>query len=203
MTMRALLLALAVAVGAPASNAAALGLSVGGVMVDPGEAVRRDLLERAVAAWEMRPEARRDRLVVVDFSRPSHAPRFHVVDLRTGAVRSLLTAHGKGSDPDHDGFADTFSNTPNSLASSVGAYLTAARYHGQHGLSLRLKGLDPSNGNAEARAIVLHSAEYMSADFRSRHGRPGRSFGCFVVEPELIEQVVEELEGGVLIYAGG
>lgn len=201
MKLRALLVALALAAGAPVSNAAALGLSVGGVLVDPGEAVRRDLLRQAVEAWAARPEARRDRLVVVDFSRPSHAPRFHVVDMRSGAVTSYLTAHGKGSDPDHDGFAEQFSNTPNSLASSLGAYLTAARYHGQHGLSLRLRGLDETNAQAEARAIVLHAAAYMSAEFRARHGRPGRSFGCFVVEPDLIEQVVSDLEGGVLIYA--
>ncbi len=186
----------------PITPAQAYGLSVGGVLVDPTDTVRRDLLETALKVWAETSGARRDLLVVVDFSLPSSAPRLHVVDMASGRVTSYLTAHGKGSDPDHDGRADTFSNTPNSLASSIGAYLTGSRYQGKHGLSLRLKGLDETNSEAEARAIVLHSAAYMNADFRKRHGQPGRSFGCFVVETGLISAIVASLEGGVLIYAG-
>lgn len=174
-----------------------------GVLLDPTSVVRPALLEDALAALRARPEARRDRLAVVDFALPSTAKRFHIVNLNTGAVTSYLTAHGKGSDPSHSGFATAFSDQNGSNQSSLGAYRTGARYFGQHGLSLRLIGLDPSNSSAEARAIVLHSAPYMDASFRAIHGgRPGRSFGCFVVETPLIEQVVTALEGGVLIYAG-
>jgi hypothetical protein len=174
-----------------------------GVVVDPQGVVRSDLLTQALQAWSAHAEARRDRIAVVDFSRPSASARFYVVDLRTGAVSAYLTAHGRGSDPAHSGVPSTFSNDPGSNASSLGPYIALRRYMGVHGLSLRLRGLDPArNSNAEERAVVLHSAPYMDADWRRAHGKPGRSFGCFVVETPLIAEVVSRLEDGVLIYAG-
>lgn len=174
-----------------------------GVVVDPKNVVRAPLLTQALQAWNATPEARRERLAIVDFALPSTTRRFHIVDLRTGDVESYLTAHGRGSDPGHDAIAERFSNTSGSNASSLGAYLSLSRYMGVHGLSLRLKGLDAAqNSNAELRAIVLHSAPYMDADWRRTHGRPGRSFGCFVVETPLIEHMVTRLENGVLIFAG-
>jgi hypothetical protein len=176
---------------------------VGGVVVDPKNDIRGALLTQALQALSARPDARRDRLAVVDFALASDKPRLFIVDLRTGVVAAYLTAHGRGSDPGHDGIAEVFSNKPGSSASSLGGYLTLGRYMGAHGLSLRLRGLDPlQNANAEARAIVLHSAPYMDAAWRRIHGRPGRSFGCFVVETRLIEDVVARLEGGVLLFAG-
>lgn len=141
-------------------------------------------------------------MAIVDFALPSSTPRFYIVDLKSGATTSFRTAHGKGSDPQHLGRAVSFSNAAGSHASSLGAYVAEGRYQGVHGLSLRLKGLDPTNDAARARAIVLHSAAYMDPAFRARHGKPGRSFGCFVVETAAIEAVVGALEGGVLIYAG-
>jgi hypothetical protein len=160
------------------------------------------LLSRALKAWSAAPGVRLDLLAVVDFNAASTAPRLHLIDLLSGKVESHLTAHGRGSDPEHTGFARTFSNEANSHASSLGAYRTDKSYVGKHGLSLRLDGLDATNSNARDRAIVLHSAPYMTADHIRAHKRPGRSWGCFVVEPRLIETVIARLEGGVLIYAG-
>jgi hypothetical protein len=185
------------------STPAQAGVVLNGVVVDPQGVVRGDLLTQALQAWRAHPEARRDRIAVVDFSRPSDAARFYLVDLSTGAVSAYLTAHGRGSDPAHSGVPQFFSNDPGSNASSLGAYLALRRYMGAHGLSLRLRGLDPQrNSNAEERAVVLHSAPYMDADWRRTHGKPGRSFGCFVVETRLVAEVVERLEDGVLIFAG-
>jgi len=179
------------------------GVVLNGVFVDPQNVVRGALLTQALQAWNATPEAKRERIAIVDFALPSTAKRFHIVDLRTGEVESYLTAHGRGSDPGHDGIAETFSNTSGSNASSLGAYLSLSRYMGVHGLSLRLRGLDAmQNSNAEARAIVLHAAPYMDTAWRRTHGKPGRSFGCFVVETPLIERVVTRLENGVLIFAG-
>jgi hypothetical protein len=172
------------------------------VTLDPGGAIRAALLEQAIKAHAAHAIQRRDRLCVVDFAAPSTTPRLHLVDLAKGAVESFLTAHGKGSDPGHDTLAEIFSNEPGSNASSLGAYRCEGRYFGVHGLSLRMEGLEPTNANAMSRAIVLHSAHYMHASFRRQFGKPGRSFGCFVVEPHLIEHVVGKLEGGVLLYAG-
>jgi L,D-transpeptidase catalytic domain len=177
-------------------------VTVRGVSVDPATRIRPALLSQALAALAAHPEARRDRVAVADFGEPSNAPRLFLVDLKTGAVEALRTAHGKGSDPNHSGRAARFSNAPGSEASSLGAYLTAARYWGGHGLSLALDGLDPTNSNARMRAIVVHSAPYMAGDFINRFGAPGRSWGCFVVAPDEIDHVVKWLEGGVLLYAG-
>jgi hypothetical protein len=196
--MRFILLALTLAFTTPAFAAT----QVNGVWVDQANTIRPDLLSAALKVWDKTTQASRDTLVVVDFAKPSTEKRFYIVDLKTGAVEALLTAHGRGSDADHDGRAESFSSVEGSKASTLGAYLTTARYFGQHGLSLKLKGLDAQTANAEARAIVLHSALYMRADYIAQHGKPGRSWGCFVVEPRLIEDVVKRLEGGVLIYAG-
>ena len=47
---------------------------------------------------------------MADFALPSSLPRLHFANLEAGTVRSFLVAHGRGSDPDHDGFLKTFSN---------------------------------------------------------------------------------------------
>lgn len=184
------------------ATAQARPATLDGVKLDPTGQIRPAILEQAVTVWRATPQARRDILVVADFARPSTEPRFAIVDLKTGMVDAMLTAHGKGSDPGHDGVAEVFSDATGSNASSTGAYLTSARYFGQHGLSLKLRGLDPTNRSAEARAIVLHSAPYMTDAFVAAHGKPGRSWGCFVVDPARVRAVVDRLEGGALIYAG-
>ncbi len=75
--------------------------------------------------------------------------------------------------------------------------MTEEPYSGAHGLSLRLKGLDPTNDKAEARAIVIHGASYVRPDVPLL----GRSWGCPAVDPHVAGRLVEELKGGSLIYA--
>jgi len=164
--------------------------------------VRPELLSQAVRALQAHPEARHDRIGVVDFSKPSTEPRLYLIDLKDGRTESFLTAHGMGSDPIQRGIPEKFSNVANTKASSLGAYLAANTYIGKHGLSLTLDGLDSTNSSARARDIVLHSAPYMTTNFISSHGRPGRSWGCFVVDPKVLPHVITWLQGGTLIYAG-
>ncbi|MDI1295250.1 MAG: murein L,D-transpeptidase catalytic domain family protein, partial [bacterium] len=116
------------------------------------------LLERAKAALDTHAAAfeLRDRIALADFNAPSKELRFHIVDLIGGQSSSYLVAHGRGSDPAHSGWLQSFSNEPNSLASSAGAFKTGEIYEGQHGRAMRLAGLDPQNNNAEPRAIVIH-----------------------------------------------
>jgi len=90
---------------------------------------------------------------------------------------------------------------PGSAASSAGAYLVGGGYFGKHGRSQRLIGLDPENSNAEARAIVIHGASYVSEDVARASGRIGRSQGCFAVAQADIAQVLNRLGPGRLIYA--
>lgn len=143
----------------------------------------------------------RNRLGIVDFAAPSSDPRFHIVDIASGITRSFLVAHGSGSDPDHSGWLERFSNQPGSNASSEGAFLTGDYYYGRHGRSQKLHGLDPSNSNALMRAIVVHGAWYSEATMLSAHGKLGRSQGCFAVGDSQISSVFGLLGPGRMIYA--
>jgi hypothetical protein len=160
------------------------------------------LFQKAKAALDSRPWiGNRDTIGVVDFSRSSAEGRFHVVHLPTGLVDSYPVAHGRGSDPDHSGFVERFSNNFGSHATSNGAYTTAETYDGKYGLSMKVRGLDWSNNNAESRAIVIHNAWYAEDDMISIHGKLGRSEGCFAFSRANQWKVMSRLGGGRLIYA--
>jgi hypothetical protein len=161
------------------------------------------LLRRALGALE-RHRARipyHDIIGIADFSLPSSAPRFHLLDTASGSVSSHLVAHGRGSDPSHTGWCERFSNEPQSHATSAGAYRTDGLYNGAHGRSLHLDGLDASNSNAAARAIVVHGAPYVSTEILHDHGVLGRSLGCFALANSSLEVVLARLGPGRLIYA--
>ena len=140
---------------------------------------------------------------IADFSQPSHVVRFHLVDVQAGRIdQSFLVAHGRGSDPRHLGRLMRFSNEIGSLASSEGAYRVGERYVGKHGRSIRLDGLDPSNSNAEVRAIVIHAAPYVSPAVLQSQGKLGLSEGCFVFSEGDHEVVLERLGTDRLLLAG-
>lgn len=161
------------------------------------------LLRRALEALDQHRDsiAYRDFIGIADFSLPSHAARFHLVNLADGSVRSHLVAHGRGSDPLRTGWLKHFSNTPGSNASSAGAYRTSAAYVGAHGKSIRLEGLDPTNDNALSRGIVVHSAWYVSKEVIGHFGMPGRSEGCFALADSSLPEVMTTLGPGRLLYA--
>ncbi len=168
----------------------------------PGN-IRPELFKRAIAALD-RHSVRvpsHDRIAIADFATPSYRPRFHIVSLGTGEVQSFLVAHGVGSDPEHTGLLHRFSNEVNSEATSEGAFLTADYYVGKHGDSQRLLGLDPTNNNAYDRAIVVHSAWYSNTDMVAKHGKLGRSQGCFAVGEQELAKVFERLGTGRMIYS--
>jgi hypothetical protein len=143
----------------------------------------------------------RDFIGLVDFNLPSRAARFHLVNLADGRVRSHLVAHGRGSDPSHTGWLERFSNEPHSNATSAGAYRTGSAYVGSHGRSIHLDGLDSTNSNAAARAIVVHAAWYVSEAMIGRAGMLGRSQGCFAVATPSLDDILLTLGPGRLIYA--
>ena len=160
------------------------------------------LFQKAKAALDSRPWIReRDFIGVVDFTKSSADSRFHVIHMPSGHVESYAVAHGRGSDPDHNGYLEQFSNRPGSAASSNGAYTTGDYYHGKYGLSMKTHGRDWTNNNAEPRAIVIHSAWYAEPDMIAQHGKLGRSQGCFAFSREDQWKVMRKLAGGRLIYA--
>ena len=162
------------------------------------------LLRRALDALKRHQDSisYRDSIGVADFSLPSRVPRFHLVNLADGSVRSHLVAHGRGSDPLHTGWLERFSNEPHSNATSAGAYRTGSLYVGAHGHSMRLEGLDPTNSNALSRALVVHGAWYVNERVIGYSGMLGRSQGCFAVADSSLPEIMARLGPGRLIYAG-
>lgn len=142
-----------------------------------------------------------DRVGVVDFGLPSSRPRFALVDMVAGKIDMYPVTHGRGSDPQHDGWLKRFSNAPGSLASSRGAYRTSDYYWGANGSSMRLAGLEPDNSNADMRAIVVHGAWYAEPSLIATQGKLGRSEGCFVFGEELLPLILYKLGPGRLLFA--
>jgi len=159
------------------------------------------LFQRAKAALDSHRIWARDSIGIADFSQPSSQARFHLVDLQNGTVESHLVAHGRGSDPDHSGYLERFSNDFGSYATSNGTYVTDDYYQGKYGLSLKVRGLDWSNNNAEPRAIVIHNAWYAEPEMIDIHGMLGRSEGCFAMPKKSQYEVMRRLAGGRMIYA--
>lgn len=133
-------------------------------------------------------------MAVVDFSKPASDKRLWVVNTQTGKVlMNTYVAHGKNSG---DLMATKFSNNPGSLQSSLGTFVTDTTYDGNHGLSLRIKGLEPGiNDKAYGRDVVVHGAKYIG------NGKTGRSFGCFAVPEQDAKQFINLMQGGALINA--
>jgi len=161
------------------------------------------LLQTALAGYEMliekqsfkRPEV----ITIIDFSLPSNKERLWVLDLVHAKVLfHCLVSHGRNSG---ELMAENFSNIPGSLASSPGFYSTGETYIGKHGLSLTLDGLETGiNDKARERTIVMHGADYVSADFIRKYGRLGRSQGCPAVPEELSKKIIQTIKDGSCLF---
>lgn len=139
-----------------------------------------------------------DVLTVCDFSQPSNKKRMYILDVKNFKVLlNTYVAHGKNSGLN---MAEHFSNSPESLQSSLGFYITKNTYKGKHGLSLRLDGLEQGfNDNAEARAVVVHGAQYIGNQ-RAGSGYMGRSFGCPAVPQQQASTVINYIKGGSCLF---
>jgi L,D-transpeptidase catalytic domain len=138
-------------------------------------------------------------LTICDFSQSSRQKRLYIIDV---ANRQLLintyVAHGKNSGAE---FATQFSNNPESLQSSLGFYITSGTYIGQHGLSLRINGVDPGyNDHALERNIVLHGAAYVDGA-RVKYGMyMGRSWGCPAVPEKESANIITTIKNGTCLF---
>lgn len=139
-------------------------------------------------------------VTLIDYSLPSTERRLWVMDVRRGALLfHELVAHGKLSGDD---VATAFSNRPGSQQSSLGSFVTGETYAGRHGLSLRLRGLEPGiNDRAEEREIVVHGAPYVNQDVVRALGRLGRSQGCPAVRPEIASRIIQTIKDGTFVFA--
>jgi L,D-transpeptidase catalytic domain len=149
------------------------------------------------AMFERYPNSNTNFWAVVDFNLSSSIERLFIFDLKSQSVRKFLVAHGHNSGLE---FATIFSNDISSNCSSLGIFKTLETYIGKHGESLRIEGLDETNSNAEVRDIVIHSADYVVQNY-SDTGRAGRSEGCFAVNPNDIDEVIQSLKDSSYLNA--
>ena len=156
---------------------------------------KRELDRAGDAIW------RKDIVGIADYGVHSAQERFYFVNMDREDVTTAHCSHGAGSDPEHDGWLNHFSNVEGSNASSKGAYVTWEWYTGRYGTSVRLGGLDPTNDAALQRYIVMHRADYAEPSHVERWGRLGRSNGCFAFGADNFRHALLNLSGGRLLYS--
>lgn len=139
-------------------------------------------------------------LTVIDYSKPSSERRLWVFDMKSGrTLFNTWVSHGKNSGGIN---ANSFSNSPGSLKSSIGVFLTAEPYVGGKGYSLRMRGLERGvNDNAYSRDIVFHGAWYVNPDTIKRYGQVGRSWGCPAVGTDTAKSLINTIKENTLVFA--
>ncbi len=167
--------------------------------LDPKKIVPEILLKEAKDFFLSRKAniPNKNYIVIADMAQHSNNRRLYLINVATGVVDSHNVAHGTASDPDNDGWADQFSNIPESHMSSLGFMLTAETYYGVRGYSLRLDGLSSTNSNVRERAVVIHQAEYVIDGVKA-----GRTWGCPAVDPKISVNFINRIRGGTLYYQG-
>ncbi len=167
--------------------------------VDPYNIVPPKALKLAIEEYDVRRRGLRNLnyLTVIDYTQHSRNERFFLIDMRTGSVSTEVVSHGVGSDGNHDGYAEAFSNTSGSKMTSLGFFTTDHTYYGSNGYSLVLDGLDSTNSRARSRAIVIHGADYVV----NGASKQGRSWGCPALPRSVSDQIIDKIKGGSLVFA--
>ncbi|MBP6431103.1 MAG: murein L,D-transpeptidase catalytic domain family protein [Ferruginibacter sp.] len=127
---------------------------------------------------------------LIDMKIPSNYKRFFVYNVVKDSVElSGLVTHGSGTQSTEE---IIFSNQPNSLCTSLGKYKVGKSYNGKFGLAYKLYGLDSSNNNAFARAVVLHSHSCVPTE--EVNYPICESWGCPTVAPIFLQQLQTYLD---------
>jgi len=144
-------------------------------------------------------------LTVVDYSRPGWHCRLALYDAQGALMETYLVSHARNSG-DYVS-AVSFSNEMDSNQSSLGLFRITGVYEGEHGIALRLEGLDPGlNDRAHERAIVIHGADYVSLwsilenTVTGKGPGVGRSLGCPAVSLHAMPELAETLSKGGYLY---
>jgi len=143
----------------------------------------------------------KDLLTIIDYSKPSTEKRLWVFDVKHG--RELFytwVSHGKNTGGVN---ATSFSNSPGSLKSSLGVFVTdTTPYMGGNGYSLRMHGLEAGiNDKAYDRDIVFHGAWYVNPATIKRYGQIGRSWGCPAVSDGLAKSIIDTIKSRTVVIA--
>jgi hypothetical protein len=142
---------------------------------------------------------RSDVLSICDFSQSSRRKRLYVINLEEGKLlMQTYVAHGRNSGSE---YAQRFSNKPESHQSSLGFYVTRSTYYGEHGLALKIDGLERGiNDLAFARNIVVHGSDYVGSQFLRNNKMIGRSFGCPAVPREQAGKIINTIKQGSCLF---
>ncbi|MCR6719313.1 MAG: murein L,D-transpeptidase catalytic domain family protein [Chitinophagaceae bacterium] len=132
-------------------------------------------------------------LTICDFSQSARKKRMYIIDVENEElVIQTHVAHGRNSGGE---YARKFSNQPESHQSSLGFYVTKNTYFGEHGLSLRVEGVEKGiNDKAYRRAIVIHGATYIG------EGHMGRSYGCPAVPQHESKKIIQTIKNGSCMF---
>lgn len=162
----------------------------------------REVFEMALHGMEKLKNANllnSDILSIIDFSKSSTEKRLFVIDLDNYELLfNIWVAHGRNSG---EALASSFSNKPRSKKSSLGFYVTGPAYQGSNGYSLKLVGVENGfNNNAFQRAIVVHGADYVNANYINSQGYIGRSQGCPAVAPQVSRPLINTIKEGTCLF---
>jgi hypothetical protein len=138
-------------------------------------------------------------LSICDFSQSSRHKRFFVIDVnQKKVIVNTYVAHGRNSGSE---YARSFSNSPESHMSSLGFYKTENTYYGDHGLALKIEGLEKGfNDNANERNIVVHGSKYVGSDYLKYNRVSGRSFGCPALPASQSNKVINTIKNGSCLF---
>jgi hypothetical protein len=127
----------------------------------------------------------------------------HIIDLKSGNVKSYQVAHGRRSGP-VGGRVHTVSNVVGSNKTSQGFFKVGfkeGRTRTKGYDYLPIEGLESGNRKVGlptrlgGRDVIVHTASYVESG--------GRSNGCFAIRPQDKRQVFGKLKGALLLsYAG-
>ena len=140
-----------------------------------------------------------DVLSICDFSQSSRSKRMYIIDVaKKKLMLSTYVAHGRNSGRE---YASSFSNKPESHKSSLGFYVTRNSYYGEHGLALKIDGMENGiNDKADARNIVIHGSDYVGAGYLRGKKFNGRSFGCPAVPKKDTQKIIHTIKGGSCLF---
>jgi hypothetical protein len=140
-----------------------------------------------------------DYLLICDFSQSSKRKRLYLLDMQQKKVIvNTYVAHGRRSGGE---YATRFSNKLQSQQSSLGFYIAQNTYYGEHGLSLRMQGLEKGyNDKALQRNIVIHGADYIGESWLKNGNFMGRSYGCPALPRKESSEIINTVKNGSCIF---
>ena len=137
---------------------------------------------------------------MVDMKIESGKKRFFVYNLKKDSIELAgLVTHGSGKTNSENEIQ--FSNTANSLCTSLGKYKIGNSYTGKFGLAFKLYGLDNTNSNAFSRFVVLHSHACVPNEETSPFPIC-ESWGCPTVSPSFLSELknyIDKTEKSILL----